>query len=134
MADIVAVEGLREFTAALRKSDRSLGPEVRKALNVVAEGVAADVRRGVPRRTGRAAASVKASSTATAGRLAFGGTKAPYYPWLDFGGKVGRNRSVTRPFIPEGRYVYPTIRRHGPDLARELEEALAGVIRRAGLD
>ena len=35
-----------------------------------------------------------------------GGNKAPYYPWLDFGGSVGRRRSVRRPFLDKGRYIY----------------------------
>lgn len=133
MADIVAVHGLKEFQRDLKTVDKTLGVEVRKALNEVAEGVAKKVRAGVPHRTGRAAMSVKASSSQTAGRLSFGGTAAPYYPWLDFGGRVGRGRSVSRPFIKEGRYVYPTIKANRATIAREVEEALARVLERAGL-
>jgi hypothetical protein len=36
-----------------------------------------------------------------------GGARVPWYPWIDFGGSVGRKRSVHRAFLPDGRFIYP---------------------------
>lgn len=105
----IKVVGLNEFRKGLKGIDRGLPKTVRIALNEVADVLVDAVRPKIPRRSGAAAASLKAQSTQTAARIAVGGPKAPYYPWLDFGGRVGRKRSVKRPFHPDGRYIYPTL-------------------------
>jgi hypothetical protein len=63
-----------------------------------------------------------------------GGKKAPYMPWLDFGGKTGIHKSVHRPFYKEGRYLYPTLGRIRPDIEKALGSALVAVARDAGLE
>lgn len=105
----IQVRGLRELRGALRDIEKTLGPELRKGLNEVAEVVLDTARPLVPTRSGKARASLKAGSTEKAVQIKAGGTKAPYWGWLDFGGKVGRSKSVKRRFIPEGRYIYPTL-------------------------
>lgn len=105
-SEAIKVSGLREFQRNLKKLDKELPKALRLAFNGAAQVVVEDARPKVARRSGKAAASVKARSTQTASRVVGGGNKAPYYPWLDFGGKVGRNRSVTRPFLKSGRYIY----------------------------
>jgi hypothetical protein len=68
----------------------------------------------VPRRTGRAGGTIKAASTRTEARVSEGGARAPYMPWLDFGGRVGRKNSVKRPFLKEGRYIWKSFGAHRP--------------------
>jgi hypothetical protein len=104
--EAIKVSGLREFQRNLKKLDAELPKALRLAFNGAAQVVVEDARPKVPTLTGKAASTVKARSTQTASRVVGGGNKAPYYPWLDFGGKVGRRRSVTRPFLNSGRYIY----------------------------
>jgi len=105
----IKVVGLKEFRKGLKGMDRGLPKTVRLTFNSVAEVLVDATQPKIPRRTGRAAASLKAQSTQSAARVSMGGSKAPYMPWLDFGGKTGPKKSVVRPFRREGRYFFPTL-------------------------
>jgi hypothetical protein len=63
-----------------------------------------------------------------------GGSKAPYYPWLDFGGRVGRRHATVRPFLEHGRYIYNAYFRSRGEFEKALEGALVDVAERAGLE
>lgn len=129
----IQIEGLAEFQRALKKLDNDLPKMVRVALNAAA-GVIVDYgQKRIPRRTGRAASTIKARSTRTSVRVVEGGKKARYVPWLDFGGKTGRKRSVERPFYKEGRYLYPALRDERKAIEQALESALVGVAEAAGM-
>lgn len=130
----IAVEGLAEFNRALRRLDKDAPKALRTVNNSAADLLISRTRPEIPRRTGAAAGSLKARSTRTAVRIAVGGRQAPYYPWLDFGGRTGRRRSVVRPFYREGRYLYPTLARIRPEIETALKSGLADVARDAGLD
>lgn len=130
----VGIEGLREFQRALRTLDKTKAKGLRLAMNESADLLISRTRRKIPKRSGAAAASLKPRSTQTSVRIAIGGRKAPYYPWLDFGGRVGPGKSVTRPFLKEGRYLYPTFSSSRADFARILEDSLTDLARDAGLD
>lgn len=120
----IQVRGLRELRGALRDVDKTLGPELRKGLNEVADIVLDTARPLVPTRAGKARASLKAGSTEKAVQIKAGGTKAPYWGWLDFGGKVGRAKSVKRRFEPEGRYIYPTLRKRRDEIEDKFYEVI----------
>lgn len=135
MADPIKVEGLREFVRNLQKLDSDLPKALRVAFNQAADVVVQDARPGVPRKTGKAAASIKARSTRTAVRVVAGGNRAPYYPWLDFGGRVGKKRSVKRPFLKDGRFIYESyfkLKASG-EFERVLTKALLDVAAQAGV-
>ena len=135
MAETVKIAGIRELNAALKRVDADLPKGIRVALNEGVEKLAGYIRPQIPSDTGAARASVKPGSTQKAARLRVGGARARYYPWLDFGGQGRRSgRPAARPFITEGRYVYPTLRRRKPELIEDLNDAIAGVIRTAGLE
>ncbi len=106
MTEPIKVDGLAAFAKNLKKLDSDLPKSLRVALNEAANVVVDYARPRIPQRSGKAARSVRARSTRTAVRVSAGGSRAPYYPWLDFGGKVGRSRSVKRAFLKEGRYLY----------------------------
>ena len=130
----ISVEGLAEFNRALRKIDGEAPKQLRIALNSVADLLVQKTVPTIPRRTGAAAKSLKAKSTRTSARVSVGGRRAPYYPWLDFGGKTGIGKSVVRPFYSEGRYLYPTLRKIRPQIADQLERAIVAVAEGVGLD
>lgn len=135
MRQTIAVEGLAEFQRGLRQLDKDAPKELRLALNVVSDLLVQRTRPVIPRISGRAANSLKAKSTRTSARVSIGGRAAPYMPWLDFGGKGKRpGRPAPRPFIPEGRYLFPTLTRVRPEIEAALLAAISDVARGAGLD
>lgn len=134
MAEAIKIDGLAEFARNLGKIDSDLPKAMRVALNEAAQVVVNFGQARVPRRSGRARSTIRARSTRTAVRVAAGGRKAPYYPWLDFGGRVGRNRSVKRPFIGEGRYLYPALSERGQAIYDALEHALVTLVDNAGIE
>lgn len=135
MAEAIKIDGLAAFSRNLRKLDSDLPKALRIALNEAANLVVDDAKPHVPRRSGRAAGTIKAKSTRTAVRVSAGGRRAPYYPWLDFGGKVGRNKSVGRAFFTDGRYLYPSYfaKRDSGELQQVLTRALLDVAASAGV-
>lgn len=130
----IKVVGLNDFRRGLRGMDKGLPKGVRLALNEVA-GVLIDATRPkIPKRTGAAAASLKAASTQSAAKVSVGGTKAPYYPWLDFGGKTGRKKSVVRPFYKEGRYLFPTLADERDNIQDAMLKAMAQLAETNGIE
>jgi hypothetical protein len=131
----VHVVGLKELNKALRGIDRDAPKTLRVALNAVAEQVADKIRPKVPIVSGAAKSSLRVASTRTSARIRAGGGKASHWPWLDFGGEgKRRGRPPARPYIPEGRYIYPTLASERSNIARLLEAALVGVVEANGLD
>lgn len=130
----IHVTGLAEFGRGLRKLDAEAPKALRIALNAAAEILIGETRKLIPTRTGKAAKSLVVKSTRTSARVGVGGKRAPYYPWLDFGGKTGRKKSVDRPFYKQGRYLYPTLGRIKPQIMEQLAADLAAVAKSAGLD
>lgn len=134
MAEAIRVEGLAEFSRNLKRLDAELPKALRIALNDAADVVVGHARPRIPRRRGRARASLRVASTRTRVRVRAGGKRAPHYPWLDFGGRVGRNRSVKRPFLREGRYLYKSYFDKRADIGAVLERALLRVAAEAGIE
>lgn len=130
----IHVQGLREFQAALKAMDGESQKKLRVALNEAADLVATAARNRMPRQTGKARQSVKVASQQRVAAVKEGGTKAPYVPWLDWGGRVGPKKSVVRPFRREGRYLYPAFDAQRADILAALEASLVGLARDAGLD
>ncbi len=136
MVDAIRVDGLAQFSRNLKRLDADLPKALRVALNDAANVLVADARPRIPTLTGKARKSLRAASTRDKVRIRAGGRRAPYYPWLDFGGKVGRNKAVARPFYKDGRFIYKSYR----DLTRSgkfqttLTGALLDVVRQAGIE
>lgn len=133
-SSVIRVVGLNEFRKGLRGMDRSLPKSVRLALNEVADVLIDATRPKIPRRTGAAAASLKAASTQSAAKVSVGGRSAPYYPWLDFGGRTGRKKSVVRPFYKEGRYLFPTLAEQRDAIQDAMLKAMAQLAETNGIE
>lgn len=130
----VSVVGLAQLNKGLRAIDSQAPKELRLALNEAAQLLVDRTRPKIPVVTGAARRSLVARSTRTSARVAVGGKKAPWFPWLDFGGEGKRpGRPSARPFLGEGRYVYPTLRQIRPQIEAQLQESLSRVVRNAGL-
>ncbi|TDB71816.1 HK97 gp10 family phage protein [Micromonospora sp. 15K316] len=135
MVEPIRIEGLNAINRALRRIDAEAPKGLRLAHNEAANIVVDTARRKMPRRSGRAQAAVKARSTRTATRVSAGSSRAPYVPWLDYGGE-GRvkGRPAYRTFEKGGRYVYPAFHERHGDVQKALEDGLLTVIRAAGLE
>jgi hypothetical protein len=133
MPDKIAIDGLRELQTQLRRADANLPKQLRLALNAAADEVIDYAQARFPRKSGQAAASLKSRSSQREARVGLGGRRAPYAPWLDFGGQ-GRHkgRPPKREFIKDGRYVYAGLRERRPQIEQILERALGDVARDAG--
>lgn len=132
--EAIRVTGLAEFVRDLKRLDADLPKALRVAFNGCADIVVNDARSSIPSRSGKARSSVKARSTQAASRVVGGSKKVPYYPWLDFGGKVGRGRSVSRPFLKHGRYIYNAYFDNRNRYVELLEQSLLDVARQAGVE
>jgi hypothetical protein len=106
----VAVIGMR----ALRKDINRLADDqgsalyraIKQAGKEAVEPVAARVRSALPNVSGTLAGTVRTSGTKTGGTVREGSKKVPYAGWIDFGGS--RPDGSSRPFIRDGRYMYPS--------------------------
>lgn len=135
MPDAIQVTGLREFQKALRDMDAGLPRMLRVALNEASDLVVDYASHRIERRTGRAAASLKSRSSQREARVALGGRRAPYAPWLDFGGKGKKpGRPPARPYIASGRYVWKGVAARHDEIIEVMSEALAQLARDAGLE
>lgn len=131
----IRIGGLSQLSRALRAVDAGAPKQLRLGLNDGANLLVDRTKPKIPSDSGAAKRSMVARSTRTAARVAVGGRKAPYFPWLDFGGE-GRvaGRPAHRAFLAEGRYVYPTLRQHKPEIEDLLQDRLELVVRDAGLE
>lgn len=146
MAAAVQVRGLREVRNAARKVDKDIPKGLRQELLPVARSVQRRVQSKVPYLKGDARSSVKARASQRGAAIAFGGARAEYFPWLDFGGSTGKGHrpgvadsgSVKRPWMkppfPEGRYVYPSINELTPEIEEAANDAVMNLARAAGFE
>jgi len=134
VAEAIRVTGLNDLVRKLKRVDADLPKTVRVGFNEAAQLVVDYARPRVPMASGRARASVRAQSTRTAVRVSEGGKRAPYMPWLDFGGKVGRNRSVARKFIKSGRYVWAGYSHEHDKIVATVQRVLTDAVRAAGVE
>lgn len=156
------MKGLRELQASLARVAPEAKREFSAELKAIGGLVQADTQAAMPRRKGKARRSVKVKIVTRRGfegvQISEGGAIAPYTPWLDFGGTVGRGRrssarvtiygggrvsvqrggsrgtgSVVRPFIKDGRYLYPAYYRRYDDMVKATFEAVRKAANTAGL-
>lgn len=135
MIEPIKIAGLAEFSRNLRKINSDLPKTLRVAFNDAAAIVVEGTVPKIPRRSGRASRSVRARSTRTAARIAAGGARVPYFPWLDFGGE-GRvkGRPARRPFKKQGRYIWATLGERRDQVDAAARNALLATARAAGVE
>ncbi len=98
-----------------------------------AELVTESARPTVPVRTGRARGSLRTLFLGDSVAAAGGAVAVPYYGWLEFGGDAGRNHSVHRDRVPDGRYLYPAYVREAAEVEALMVMGLLDAARDAGI-
>lgn len=135
MPEKITISGLKDFQKQLRTMDAGLPKQMRLVLNDAAQVVIDYARPRIPSKTGRARASLKARSSQRDSRVAIGGARAPWVPWLDFGGEGKRKgRPPARPFIRDGRYLYQGLKVKRQDVTDIMTAGLTQLAKDAGLD
>lgn len=129
----IQIDGLTSLQGSLRDVGKKAPKEIKAFTTEVADLILVKGRALVPSRTGKARRSWRAVGSAKGATVEYGGQGASYMPWLDFGGKVGRKKSVVRPYLRGGRYLYPTIAKYKPQTQKIADEAMADIARSAGL-
>lgn len=138
--DPIHITGLRELQAALRALDGESQKQLRIVFNEAADLIVKTARPNVPSVTGEARRSLKATSGQRDARVSGGSAKAPYFGWLDYGGRVGHGRTGKntgrqfRPFEKGGRYVYPAYHARKAEITDLLDKGMADLIAAAGLE
>ena len=129
----VKTSGLREVRASLEAGERLAGRAMDEALDEVVTLIATGAKRLVPRRSGRAAGSIRPGPARGGKAEVVGGAGVPYYGWLDFGGTVGIGGGSRRPYLADGRYIRATYMDRRATIDEILRDEAAALIKRAGL-
>lgn len=132
--DPISIRGLRYLQAALKAMDGETQKRLRVVFNDAAQAVVGGASRRVPVRTGTARKSIRATSSQREAKVSGGSKRAAYYGWLDFGGATGPQRSVKRPFIQKGRYIYPAYDANRESIGKALEKSIVQLCRDVGLE
>lgn len=103
----VQVRGLDGFMHEASIAEDRLTDDIPALLKELASETADDARSRARRgkKTGRSMNSIRAL-----GPVVRAGDDVPWYGFADFGGRVGRNRSIYRTYIKGGRWLYPAVR------------------------
>lgn len=121
-------QGLSEIRQALKGIEGDAQDRLHAVLKEAAQIWQREARANTPVRSGTAAKSIRVVFAGNTGTLTGGGNKVPYFRWLDYGGWVGKNPkkaraagtehqrrrrntgrqgSVYRKTVKEGRIIYP---------------------------
>jgi hypothetical protein len=160
----VEVTNLVSFRNQLHFLGTEFGDQLKAGFLEIAQGIVADARMKTPQSSGKAAAkgktrkghktwpvyasgsakaSIKATAIQSGASIVRGGTAAPYYAWLDWGGSTGRGHkdhvnnsgAIKRPFTHgAGRYVYPAIKENKTRTKNKVNDLLAKVSRASDVE
>ena len=121
----IKVEGLADLSKALRKlTDKEIPKGLQRLNKELAVRIASKAATKVPVRSGKLKRSVKGLGQQRGAAIKMGTAKLPYAGWIEFGGTINfatRDTTRDRPFVKEGRYLYPTVDAERAHIAREFE-------------
>lgn len=129
----IKVSGLPEVRRALRRLEGDLPDAVHDASERVAKMIIDDAKPRVPTgpgNNGHVRSSFKVVSSAGGAIARAGGARWPYLQWLEFGGRVGRKKSVRRKRMKEGRYLWVALANKRGQITDVMRDELAKLARR----
>lgn len=123
MSDRIELVGAAQAAADLRRWGAQLGPAVGEKAEPFGHRVADTTRGRVPHISGRLAGSIESTrDEPEAVAVGYDGS-VPYDGWVEFGGTRGR------PYVSEGRYLYPTAEEMADDFERVATDAANDSVR-----
>lgn len=123
MASNVKLDGADEAAAEIKRWADQLGPVIAKAADRFGDQVADTVRHRLPHLSGQLAGSVDVDTNDDGLDVSLG-SGVPYAGWIEFGGTRGR------PYVPNGRYLYPSALDAEAEFARLVGDAAADSVER----
>lgn len=123
MTSQVTFVGSEQAFADMRRWADQVAPAVAKEIGPFAERVAQSVAGRVPYLTGQLADSVETVDDDDGVSVAMG-DDVPYAGWIEFGGSRGR------PYVSEGRYLYPTALEAQDEFAQAAADVAASTAER----
>lgn len=121
-AAAVQIVGLRETRLALSAVSSQGSKAMRRGMLEAARQIVPKVKAAYPKRTGELAGSVKASAGGQSQTIRVRPSE-PYAGPVDFGGWP-----PGRPFIGDGRYLYPTVYSEQDKIVELTEKAVQHTI------
>lgn len=103
----VRARGLDGFQHDLEVAEDHLVDGVRTLMSELAHDSAEDAR---DRARGGKKSGTSMNSIRALGPVVRAGDDVPWYGFADFGGRVGRKRSISRRYIKGGRWLFPAVR------------------------
>ena len=122
----IQVDGLKELRRDLKKLGKEAQKELRVALKAGAEMAVPAAQSLAPKRSWELAGSIKSG---TSGAKAFIGSKLPYAAVHQWGGRVGRNKSVQ---IQPKHYLTKAVEETAPRIMDHIEDEIGNLARRLG--
>lgn len=126
-------KGLDKYRQGLDRISKKIPDAVLAAFAEAGDIIADTARPKVPRRTGAAQRSLRSTPSPRGVRVVGGSSSVRYYAWLEYGGRAGRNGSVVREYVPQGRYIYPTYVSKRNDVERVLLNHVIRLFEQEGL-
>lgn len=130
----VRVDGLDELRAALTGLSKGLDEALRGELLDQARKVAREASSRVPRQTGSARAALGAQIVDGVASVTADARRAPYFGWLEYGGRTGRGHRIVRAFVKDGRYIGRAVDGALGDIEAAAARAVIEAGRRADLE
>lgn len=148
-------QGLSDIRQALKGIEGDAQDRLHAVLKEAAQIWQREARAHTPVRTGAAAKSIRVVFAGDTGTLTGGGNKIRYFRWLDYGGWVGKNPkkaraagtehqrrrrnagrqgSVYRKQVREGRIIYPAFHAKYDEVMEVLNKGLRTLVQEHGLD
>jgi len=110
---VVAVVGLNALKRDLVRAAGDRGP-INAAFSAAGtkaiEPVAAAARAAVPHDSGELAGTIRVTGSRSGGTVRMGNAGHRYAGWVDFGGTRKRPHIAERPYLTDGRYLFPAAR------------------------
>lgn len=141
---VVAIVGIKALSRDINKLTDDVRSPLFKAIQAAgraaADPVAAATRSALPTSTrsnvpaaGQLAASVRTSGTRTGAAVRMGSARVPWAGWVEFGGTRHRPFESSRPFVKDGRYLFPAARSLAERSEQLYSSALSKVFATAGV-
>jgi hypothetical protein len=125
---IVQVLGMSALRRDIMRLDKEGMPRAMiEAGMLVSEPVANTVRAVLPSKSGALRGSVRVAKIRTGAAIRVGNARVSYTGPVEFGGYPGE-----RPFIRDGRYIFPTARRMASSLVPAYEREIQRIINSNG--
>ena len=131
----VRVRGTAKLAAEIGLLKGRLPRVVKQAARDAAKPVLRDTKAMVPigpAKGGHAKSSLRIVTSRGGIAIRGGGGRFPYYPWLEFGGGVGRNKRTFRQRAPGGRYLFPALRANRANIEKAMNRNIVRAARDSG--